>query len=178
MAEPLTIARPYAEAAFELAREQNALPVWSEMLRLAATVASDPRMRTALASPKLSSADKESLFLSICGERLSPEGRNFMRVLIEGERIDLLPQIRDLFEARKNAQEGTAKARIESAFPLDDGELASLKATLEKRFSKKIEATVDINPALIGGARISVGDTVIDGSVAGKLAAMGQQLRA
>lgn len=178
MAEPLTIARPYAEAAFDLARDANALPVWSEMLRLAADVAADERMHAALASPKLTAGDKEALFLSICGERLSPEGRNFVRVLIEAERIDLLPQIRELFEERKNDVEGTAKARIESAFPLDAGELASLTTALEKRFGRKIEATVDVNPSLLGGARISVGDTVIDGSVAGKLVLMGQQLRA
>src|ERR1700747_3094580 len=103
MAEPITVARPYAEAAFALAREQNALPAWSEMLRVAAAVAADPQMQAALDNPKLSPADQEALFLSICGDGLNGEGRNFVRVLIEAERIGLISEIRDLFGALKDA---------------------------------------------------------------------------
>jgi F-type H+-transporting ATPase subunit delta len=178
MAELLTIARPYAEAAFALAHEQKALPVWSEMLRLVTEVMADPRMKDALASPKLDAAQKESLFLSVAGDKLSPDGRNFIRVLIEGDRITLLPEIRELFEQRKNAAENVAKAEIETALPLTDAQLASLKAALARRFGKTIETTVKVSPELIGGARITVGDTVIDGSVQGKLTAMANQLTA
>jgi F-type H+-transporting ATPase subunit delta len=177
MAEPITVARPYAEAAFELARAKGALPVWSEMLRLVTAVATDPQMRIALDNPKLSAGDKEALFLSICGERLNAEGRNFVRVLIEGDRIGLLPEIRALFESLKDEAEGVARAYIASAFPVPDAELAMLKAALEKRFGKKIEATVGVDPELIGGARITVGDTVIDASVQGELQAMANHLR-
>ena len=177
MAEPITVARPYAEAAFALARETNSLPVWSEMLRVAAVVADDERMHAALDNPRLSPGDKESLFLSICGERLNAEGRSFVRVLIDAERVVLLDEIRRLFEAMKDESEGVARASIASAFPVDDDQLARLKAALERRFGKKIEASVAVDPALIGGARIVVGDTVIDGSVAGELAAMASHLR-
>jgi len=177
MAEPITVARPYAEAAFALARDQNALPVWSEMLRTAASVADDPTMRTALDNPKLSASDKEALFLSICGERLNKEGRNFVRVLIEGDRIALLPQIRELFDALKDADEGVARASIRTAFPLSDEELAQLKRALERRFGKKIETSVAVDESLIGGARITVGDTVIDASVKAELEAMANHLR-
>jgi F-type H+-transporting ATPase subunit delta len=177
MAEPITVARPYAEAAFALAREQNALPAWSEMLRAAATVAGDPAMQAALDNPKLTSADKESLFLSICGERLNNEGRNFLRVLIEADRIGLLPQVRELFGVLKDADEGVARANITSAFPLSDAELAELKRALERRFGKKIETSVAVDESLIGGARIAVGDTVIDASVKGELEAMANHLR-
>jgi len=178
MAELTTIARPYAEAAFEIASGENALAQWSEMLRFAAAVVADPKMADALSSPQLDAPARESLFLSICGDRLNAEARNFMRVLIEAERISLLPQIRDLFERSKNAAEGVAKAVIESANPLSDDQLASLTGALAKRFGKKIEATVTLNPQLLGGARITVGDAVIDGSVQGKLAQMAQDLRA
>ena len=177
MAEPITVARPYAEAAFALAREQNALPVWSEMLRTAEAVADDPQMRAALDNPRLSAGDKEALFLSICGERLDADGRNFVRVLIGAERIGLLPEIRALFGALKDADEGLARASIASAFPLSDGELASLRAALERRFGRKIEASVSVDPTLIGGAKILVGDTVIDASVKGELEAMAKHLR-
>ena len=178
MAEPVTVARPYAEAAFEVARAENALPVWAEMLRLASDVGADPQVSAALDSPKLSSSDKASLFLSICGEKLNAEGKNFIRVLVGAERIALLPEIRTLFESLKDAAEGVARAEVVSAFPMADEELATLKATLEKHFGKKIEATVSIDPELIGGVRITVGDTVIDASVQGELQAMANHLRA
>jgi F-type H+-transporting ATPase subunit delta len=177
MAEPSTIARPYAEAAFEIAREQNALPVWSEMLRFATTIVGDAQVAAALDNPRLSAGEKESLLLSIAGDRLNGDGRNFLRVLVEADRVALLPQIRTLFEALKGAAENVAKATIETAFPLSDAQMAELTAALEKRFGKKIEATVVDNRTLIGGARITVGDSVIDGSVQAKLAAMSSQLR-
>ena len=178
MAEQITVARPYAEAAFGFARERNALPVWSEMLRATAAVAADPQMRAALDNPRLSAGDKEALFLSICGEQLDAEGRNFVRVLIGAERIELLPEIRSLFEALKDADEGLARASIASAFPLSEEELAQLKSALERRFRRKIEASVSVDPSLIGGAKIVVGDTVIDASVKAGLEAMTNHLRA
>jgi F-type H+-transporting ATPase subunit delta len=177
MAELTTIARPYAEAAFRIARDENALPVWSEMLRLASTVIVDPRLAATLDNPKLTAGDKASLVLSVCGDELDHLGRNFIRVLVEADRVGLLPQISELFEALKNDTDGVAKARIDSAFPLTDTQLGELTAALEKHFAKKIEATVNVDPALIGGARITVGDTVIDASVEAQLQAMATRLR-
>src|SRR5206468_6490459 len=98
MAELATIARPYAEAAFELARDQQALPAWSDMLRFAATIVGDQRVAAALENPRLDTAAKESLLLSIGGDRFTGEARNFIRVLVEAERITLLPQISAMFE--------------------------------------------------------------------------------
>jgi F-type H+-transporting ATPase subunit delta len=178
MAELVTIARPYAEAAFEIARDQNALPAWSEMLRLGATIIADERVAAALDNPRLSAGDKESLVLSIAGDRLNADARSFVRVLIEGDRIALLPQIQALFDSLKDRAENVAKATIETAFPLSDSQVAELTSALERRFGKKIEATVIENRALIGGARVTVGDSVIDGSVQAKLQAMSSQLRA
>jgi F-type H+-transporting ATPase subunit delta len=177
MAELTTIARPYAEAAFRIAREENALPAWSQMLRFLSDVAADPQAAGALDNPKLTAADKTALLLSIGGDRLDATSRNFVRVLVDADRIAVLPQIRELFEALKNDADGVADARIDSAFPLSDGQLAELTAALQKRFGKKIEATVNVDPALGGGARITVGDTVIDGTIEAQLAAMATQLR-
>jgi F-type H+-transporting ATPase subunit delta len=178
MAELATIARPYAEAAFEIARDGNALPQWSDMLRFAATIVDDRRVAAALDNPRLDAGAKESLLLSIGGDRFTGEGRNFVRLLVEGERVMLLPQIAAMFETLKNDAEATAKATIESAFELSDAQVAELRSALERRFGKKIDTTVTINPDLIGGARITVGDAVLDGSVEAKLAAMHAQLRA
>ena len=114
MAELATIARPYAEAAFEIARDAQALPAWSDMLRFIATIVADPRVAQALDNPRLDAAAKESLLLSIAGERVSGEGRNFIRVLLEAERIAFLPQISVMFDTLKNDAESTANATIAS----------------------------------------------------------------
>lgn len=178
MAEPITVARPYAEAAYALARDDNALLAWAEMLRVATAVASDAHVRMALNNPRLAAAEKEALFLSICGDKLDPNARRFIRVLIGADRIALLPEIRMLFGARKDESDGVARAEITSAFPIDDAQLAVLRSGLERRFGKKIETTLSIDSALIGGARIVVGDTVIDASVQGELQVMASGLRA
>ncbi len=169
MAELTTIARPYAEAAFRLAREGNALPVWSQMLRLLASVIADPKVAGALDNPRLTAGDKEALLLSICGDRLDPQGRSFVRVLVEADRVGVVPQIAAQFELLKDDADGLARARIDSAFPLSDAELAELKTALERHFGKKIETSVNVDPALIGGARITVGDTVVDGTIEAQL---------
>ena len=178
MAELTTIARPYAEAAFALARDGNALPAWSQMLRLASAVVADPKVAQALDNPVLDAGAKESLLLSICGEKLNAECRSFLRVLIEGDRIGVLPQIQTMYESLKDAADGVAKATIETAFPFEGNELAELTAALEKHFGRKIESTVTVRPELIGGARVTVGDMVIDASVQEQLRAMAAQLRA
>ena len=178
MAELTTIARPYAEAAFALAQEGNALPAWSSMLRYASAVVSDPALARSLDNPKFTAADKESLILSVCGDKLDALARRFVRVLVEADRVTLLPEIVALFDALRNEAEGKATARIDSAFALTDAQVAELTTALEKRFGKKIEAIVNVDPELVGGARITVGDTVIDASVRAQLQAMATQLRA
>jgi F-type H+-transporting ATPase subunit delta len=178
MAELTTIARPYAAAAFEVAREGNALPAWSQMLKLASDIVADARIADALDNPKLDAPAKESLLLSIAGESLSAAARNFIRLLVEADRITLMPVIASLFDTLKNEAEGVAKATIETAFALEGNELAELTATLERRFKRKIEPEVVVKPELIAGARITVGDNVIDGTVQEQLRAMSVQLRA
>ena len=138
------------------------------MLRLAAAVVRDPRVAEALDNPKLGAPEKESLMLSIAGDRLSEDGRKFLRVLVQADRIGSMPEIAGLFETLKDRAEGTAKAQIETAFELTAAQLAEIKGALERRFGKRIDATVRVNPALIGGARVTVGDTVLDGERAGE----------
>jgi F-type H+-transporting ATPase subunit delta len=135
-------------------------------------------MARSLDNPKFAAGDKESLILSVCGDKLDAMARRFVRVLVEADRVAVLPQISAMFDDLRNDTEGVATARIDSAFPLTDAQVAELKETLEKRFGKKIEATVNIDPELVGGARITVGDTVIDASVQAQLQSMANQLRA
>lgn len=178
MAELNTIARPYAQAAFALAQEGRALSSWEAALALAAAVVADPKVTIALDNPRLTAEDKAALVLSICGDRLGSEQRGFLRVLIDADRIAVLPQVRTQFQDLKNEAEGVARARIDSAFPMTDAQLAELTRALEKRFGRRIEANVVVDPKLIGGARITVGDTVIDGTVQAQLAALARELRA
>jgi len=176
MAENVTIARPYADAAFELARGAGALGPWSEVLDRLASVAADSDMQALFNDPKFSGEQLNKLMLEVAGD-LNAEQQNFIRVLVDSERLQVLPEIRDLFVALKNEHEGVLEAKIASAFPLDDAALASLKADLEARFKTKLNVTVSIDPALIGGVRIAIGDEVIDASVRGKLANMAAALK-
>lgn len=176
MAERTTVARPYADAAFAIARDRGELAKWSEMLAIASGIASDERVAEALENPKLDAAHKTTLFLSIAGDAFSEDMKSFVRVLIDARRIELLPEIRELYEAHRHEAEGVAEATIQSARPLSDAEVAQLTAALAKRFGKRVEAKVSVDESLLGGARIAVGDTVIDGSVRGKLAQMKQAL--
>ncbi len=176
MAENVTIARPYADAAFELARGADALGPWSEVLDRLAFVAADPTMQACFIDPKLSSDQLSKLVLDVAGDA-DAEQQNFIHVLVENERLQVLPEIRDLFVALKNEHEGVLEAEIASAFPLDDATLSSLKADLEARFKAKLDVSVSIDPELIGGVRIAVGDEVIDASVRGKLANMAAALK-
>jgi len=117
------------------------------------------------------------LFLDVAGAGLSAEQQNYVRVPVDNERLQVLPEIRDLFVALKNEHEGIKEAKITSAFPMDDATLKALVADLENRFKAKLNVTVSVDPELIGGVKIAVGDEVIDASVRGKLANMAAALK-
>ena len=176
MAENITLARPYADAAFQLARATNALGSWQQALDRMAAVAADAQMVECISNPRLLPSQVSQLFLDVVGS-VSAEQQNFVRLLVDNERLQVLPEIRDLYVELKNGQEGVQEADIASAFPLDDATLKNLVAELETRFKCRIQATVSLAPELIGGVRIAVGDQVIDASVRGKLAAMATALQ-
>jgi len=176
MAETITIARPYAEAAFRLALSGNSLAAWSGMLERMATVAGHPDMQACIANPKLSGAQLIAIFESMVGE-VTQEGKNFVQVLTENRRLQLLPQIRELFEELKQTEEGVIDARISSAFPLEGEQLKTLVIQLEAHFKRKIIPQVSLDQELIGGVKIEIGDEVIDASVRASLQAMAGVLK-
>jgi F-type H+-transporting ATPase subunit delta len=178
VAEPSTVARPYAEAAFKLADEAGALARWSEMLAALALVAADPRVRQAAADPRLSDAQRAGLFISILGGRLSAEAENFVRVLAQNDRLGLLPEIRGQFEVLKNEREGVLEAQVQSAFELTNAQLKDIVQRLEKKFARKVRTHVSVDRELIGGVKIVLGDKVIDGSARAQLAALETALKA
>jgi F-type H+-transporting ATPase subunit delta len=178
MAEPSTVARPYAEAAFRLADEAGALAKWSEMLAALAQVAENERVRTAIADPNLSDAKVAGVFISILSGKLSGEAENFVRVLARNDRLSLLPEIRQQFEVLKNEREGVLEAEVQSAFALDEAQLKDLVQRLEKKTGRKVRPHVSVDRELIGGVKIVLGDKVIDGSARAQLAALEAALKA
>jgi F-type H+-transporting ATPase subunit delta len=178
MAEISTIARPYAVAAFNLGKEQNALAKWSEMLGLAAAVASDAQMQAFIQDPKVVSSELQNTFLKVCGDQLNEHGQNLIKVLVEYNRMDILPAITSAFEELKAQDEGVLDAQIIAAAKPSAAEVKDLVKRLEIKFGKKIEAKVSVDSELIGGIKIIVGDTVIDASVKGQLQSLAYTLSA
>lgn len=167
MSQALTLARPYARAAFAIAREAGAAAQWSDAFGFAARVAADPRVQSLLGHPQLGRGDAVML--------LSPEGAsdafgNFLSVLAENRRLALLPEIAGLFEELRAEAERIVKARVTSATTLPATELDSIKAALKRRFGRDVEIETAVDESLIGGAVIDAGDVVIDGSLKSKLA--------
>jgi len=177
MAEPSTVARPYAEAVFKLADASGALAKWSEMLAALAAVAADARVRAAIGDPNLSDAKVAGLFISILSGKLSGEAENLVRVLAQNGRLELLPAIREQFEALKNEREGVVEAEVESAFELTQDQVRDLVSRLEKKLGRKVRPTVRVDRSLIGGVRVVVGDKVIDGSARAQLGALETALK-
>lgn len=177
MAETVTIARPYAVAVFRLAKEKKALSQWSDMLALASAVATDVQMRSIIEDPNLTSSDVERMFLKVCGEKLDAAGVNLVKLLLEYDRLSLLPEIASMYEALKAQDEGTLDAEFTTAVKLDDAQVKTLVAQLQSKFGKKIEASVKVDPEIIGGIKIVVGDTVIDASVRGRLQELAYTLK-
>ena len=172
MAELATIARPYAEAVFRLAKQANALPAWSDALDLIADVYKDPQMQAAMANPKVTPADIERLMLSICGERIDGVARNLIQLLVHNRRLPVLTEIRDRFQQLKLEDEGKLEAKISSAFPMEDAQRNRVVNLLSSRFKRKIDATVIVDPELIGGIKVELGDKIWDASVRGRLQTM------
>ncbi len=165
MAENSTIARPYAQAAFDIAKDKSNLSSWSDMLEIAAMVASDSNMAKAIDSPHIKDEDVVSLFLDVCGDKLNTEGQNFIRVLAENKRLNILSDIAVAYEQFRADAEGTLDAEVISAFPLSDAQQQNIVAGLKKRLGRDISLTSRVDETLIGGAIIRAGDMVIDGSV-------------
>lgn len=169
MAEKSTIARPYAQAAFELANEGNALKAWSEMLELFAAVMDDAQMQTLIGNPKIEKQVLVDLILHVCEGHLTKAGENFIRVLADNKRLNILAEIATLYEQHRAEAERTIEAEIISAFPLSDAQQNDLVGALKKRLGREINLVTYIDESLIGGAIVRAGDLVIDGSVTGQL---------
>ncbi len=163
----LTLARPYARAAFAVAKEEGKLADWSEALGFAATLAGDARVASLLRNPQLTASDAVALlFRNGAGDGV----QRFLGVLADSKRLPQLPEIAALYEQLRAEAEHVVKAKVTSATTLDGAEVEKIKAALRKRFAREVEVETAVDESLIGGAVIDAGDVVIDGSLKGKLA--------
>lgn len=176
MAEKQTAARPYAEAAFQFARERNALPAWSEMLAYIKTVAADENMARLAADPRVDQARLLGLFLDVCGRQVDAEAANFVRLVIGNRRLGLLADIAAQFEQLKAAAERRVEASVLSAYVLDADQLAGLEQALKRKLGRDVRLSAQVDKSLVGGVVIRAGDLVIDGSVRGRLADLASHL--
>ncbi len=172
-----TIARPYAEAVFERAKEVGQLDAWSQALDLLATVVADPLMADQIANPNVPRERIRDIVLDVCGDGLPPEAANLLRLLAQNGRLAALPEITRLFEASRIADQGVRHVLIRSAFDITDAEQKTLADALAKRFGGKVDVAVETDSSLIGGIEIRAGDLVIDDSVRGKLQQLAQALQ-
>jgi F-type H+-transporting ATPase subunit delta len=176
MAESQTIARPYADAAFKLALEMKTFADWSDALaRLAAIMRSD-EAQGLIGNPRLSTASIGGVIGDAAGQ-LSKEQRNFVQILAENDRLAVLPEIAAQFEEQRNQHEQVLEAKVTSAYPLTEQQIADIVATLQQRYGCRVKAQADVDNDLIGGVSIRVGDEVIDASVRGKLAQLAATLK-
>ena len=171
-----TIARPYADAVFARAVETDKLDLWSDMLGLLSTAAQDPALSGLIASPKLDRSQMTELMLDIGGGRLSDEGQNLVRLLVANDRLSVLPEIAVHFEKRRAEHQGTLDVEVASAFKLMPAQEQQLADALKRKLGRDIRITSTEDPELIGGFRLRAGDMVIDGSVAGQLGKLANEL--
>lgn len=169
MAERATIARPYAKAAFEYARDAKRLPQWSKGLRTAAQIVADARIESLVKNPEISLKDVVGLITGVAGEELDAGMRNFLSVLAENHRLLLLPEISAHYEAERAQIENTVDVEVISAVALDTAQQAKLERALEKRLKRRVRMHNSVDASLMGGAVVRAGDLVIDGSIKGRL---------
>lgn len=177
MAELATIARPYAEALFKACAGADLQGLCAQVDALAA-VAADPELRQYADNPNVLPAQVFELMTGVADTALSEATRNLLRAMIDNGRLAALPQVAAQFRVLVNARDGVSDAVVQSAFPIDDAQLADVVATLERRFGRKLNARVEIDPELIGGIRAVVGDEVLDTSVKARLEQMKAALAA
>ena len=178
MADRLTIARPYARAAFEEARAEQRLAPWAEALHVGAVVVSDARVQALLGNPHVTPQQLAQFVFDIAGGKLGAHGENFVRTLADNRRLAYLPEIAELFDAMKDAAEGVADVTVTSAAELAESERAKLATALERRLKRRVRLHYETDPALIGGAVLRSGDLVIDGSLRARLDRIAYELTA
>ena len=176
MAELSTLARPYAKAAFEFAADAGDLQGWSTSLATAGAVAQQPAVVKLLSSPSSTAAQQAAAVIEICGDALSATGQNFIAILSENRRLQLLPQISHQFDIMKANREKAVEVDVVAAHEMGADQQQQLSDALSAKLERKVNIQVSLDKSLLGGAVIRAGDTVIDGSIRGRLTKLAESL--
>ena len=176
MAELATIARPYANAIFGLAKREGVLDSWSRMLNVLAATSQHPTVATMLASPDMPANAKAFRLAEVCGDELDDRGKKFLQALADNDRLPLLEEVRAQFEVLRAEELKSLDVEVITAYELSDAQAQTLKQGLSKKFEKEISIESRVDASLIGGAIIRAGDIVIDGSVRGRLTKLADSL--
>jgi len=177
MAELTTLARPYAKAAFEYAKSANNLQAWLEALEISAAVAEQDQVKKALSATALSAEQKASVFVQVCGDKMDEKIKNFVHTLASNKRLALLPYIKEIFANLKAQQEKTIDVELTSAYALPGDLINKLAQSLSAKLDRQVNVNSSVDQSLLGGVVIHTGDTVIDGSVRGRLAKLAEALK-
>lgn len=176
MSELATLARPYAAAAFKRAKETTTTDKWSQSLAFMSALLSDKNMLALVGNPKIGKDKIYGFLLELCQDQIDPESTNFLKLLVQNNRLTLLPHIASLFETYKSEDEGSVNVEVFTAFAFSKEAEKNFAETLEKTLSKKVRMTVSVDKSLIGGVLVRAGDRVIDKSVRGQLQHMQKAL--
>jgi len=177
MAATSSLARPYARAVFELAAESGDYGTWSRALGFLAAVVSDKSLQNVVGNPRVERAELEKLFDDLCGDRVPDSARNLLRLMMDNDRLELLPDVAAQYEVLRAEAEGSVDAEVRTARPLSEEQQEKLAKALEERLGRKVNLTVHEDKSLIGGAVIRAGDLVIDGTAKGRLEKMASALQ-
>lgn len=169
MAEKVTIARPYARAAFEYASENKTFGRWSELLATASAVVADERVERLLTNPRVTAEQLVGLIADIVGTGIDEHGRNFLGMLAQNRRLGVLPEIAAGYEVLRAEVENIADVQVTSAVALTDVQRERLATALKKRLRREVRLHCEVDASLIGGAVVRSGDLVIDGSLRARL---------
>ncbi len=176
MAELITIARPYAKAAFEYAKAQDAIASWSEFLQIGKQIMKTPAVKSLLNNPKIDKQKTMALIKEIYGKHINQHQENFLAVLSHYRRLMIIPEVTDLFEHQRKEQEKAIVVKLTSAYPVTESQQQKFAKALKIRLRRDVILEADIDNSLIGGALIRAGDFVIDGTVKGQLQRMRLEL--
>lgn len=169
MSQAITVARPYAQAAFDEAQKLGELKVWSEMLHAAAEAVAQQDMQSIINSTRVTATQLDSLMLAVCGGKLNGSAQNFIKLLVENKRLVVLPEILEMFEMLRAEAEKSVDVVVTSAFDLNDAQKQKIAAALKVRMGREIKLSCETNRELLGGVVIRAGDKVIDGSARTRL---------
>ncbi len=177
MQDKTSIARPYAVAAYQTAQEDNAFSGWSKMLAVLASIAADKDMLSkVISNPKLDKEQIVGVVLDVAGDAIVGEkGKNFVTILVDAGRLQVAPQIKDVFDAKHAEAAGETAVTITSAYELSSEQQSTLADLLAKRLGKKVDVTTAVDESLVAGVLIQYGDSVIDASVRGRLQALSNE---